>query len=306
MLTTETMSTPRFVDSGKDYNDIQEAFVRDVREQEKVWLENSLVPKLRKVFTHDSTTDPKFKVLAVGSGVGSLDCLFLGALFSHGEELLEGKQVTWTVVEPNAAALDEFKHRISLQETAFQNIKFDFVNKGVQEFLEDDKPELYDLIHFLHVLYYVENEETVLKSAYEKFLASPGCLVAAVGSEGDIWVNLIEKFKTKIPSLSSGFHYPTNIELSEICKRNGWAFETFNGKLDLEITDIFNNRDSRGEVMLKFFLHINESPKEKYGEDLILEIVDFFRRMSWEKVKNGKKCLFVSDDEGVLLIYKRT
>jgi len=300
------MNNLQFVDSGREYNDIHETFVRDVREQEKVWLENSLVPKLRKVFTQDgSATDPEFKVLAVGSGVGSLDCLFLRALFSHGEELLKGKLVTWTVVEPNAAAIDEFKHRISLQDAAFPTVKFDFVNKGVQEFLEGDKPELYDMIHFLHVLYYVENEETVLKSAYERYLASPGCIVAAVGSEGDIWVNLIEKFKSRIPSLSSELHCPTNIELSEICKRNGWAFETFNGKLDLETTDIFNDRNPRGEAMLKFFLHISESPKEKYGEDLMSELVDFFRGMSWEKVKNGKKCLFVSDDEGVLLIYKR-
>ena len=71
------MNNLQFVDSGREYNDIQETFVRDVREQEKVWLENSLVPKLRKVFTQDgSATDTEFKVLAVGSGVGSLDCLF--------------------------------------------------------------------------------------------------------------------------------------------------------------------------------------------------------------------------------------
>ena len=295
----------QFVDTGKAYNDIQESFTRDVREQQKVWVENSLVPKLRKVFTQDvSLPKSEFKVLAVGSGNGSLDCLLLKALFSHGKELLKGKQVIWTVVEPNTIAIDKFKHNVSLEETVFPNVKFNWVNKGVEEFLEMTRPERYDLIHFLHVFYYVENEGEILKNAYEKFLASPGCIVAVVGSEGDIWMDLIGKFKAKIPSLSSELHYPTNIELSEICKRNGWAFDTFNGKKDLEITDLFNDKDPRGEAMLKFFLHTIEDPKEKFGKELISEVVDFFWRMSWQKKRDGKECLFVGDDEGVLLIYK--
>ena len=117
-------------------------------------------------------------------------------------------------------------------------------------------------------------------------------------------MNFIKSFKVKIPSLS--LKQPTNIKLSEICKRNGWVCETFDGKLDLEITEIFNDGDPIGEALLKFFFHINEDPKEKYGEKLMSEVKEFFRKVSWEKMKDGKKCYFVKEDEGILLVYKQS
>jgi len=296
----------KFVASEVEYNDIFEVFTRGRREQEKVWLENDVVPKLCEAFTQGKLTlQSTFKVLAVGSGKGSFDCLLLKTLFSHAKELIQGRQVIYTVVEPNAAAIDDFRNNVSTQDV-FRNVKFNWVNKGMQEFFDADEPERYDFIHFVHVLYYVRNEEEILKSAYEKFLACPGCILAIVGNEGDIWVNLMESFKTKVQSLSSELHYPTNKELSEICKRSGWAFDTFSGKLDLEVTEIFIEGDPIGEAMIKFFLHINEDPKERFGEELISEVMEFFRRMSWESIADGRKCRFVNDDEGLLFIYKRT
>ena len=297
----------KFVACEVEYNDIFDVFTRGRREQEKVWLENDLMPKLCEAFTQEKLAlQPAFKVLAVGSGKGSFDCLLIKTLFSHAKELVQGKQLIYTVVEPNAAAIDDFKNNVSSQDAVFRNVKFNWVNRGMQEFLDVDDPELYDFIHFAHVLYYVKNEAEILKSAYEKFLACPGCILAVVGSEGDIWVNLMESFKAKIPSLSSELHYPTNKELSEICRRSGWAFQTFSGKLDLEVTEIFIEGDPIGDAMLKFFLHVNEDPKKTFGEELISEVMEFFRKMSWESIVDGKQCFFVNDDEGILFIYKRT
>ena len=286
------------------YNDVFAIFTRNRREQEKVWVEYELVPKITQFFRPKySPSKSQFKVLAVGSNEGSFDCLFIKALFTHGKELIEGKEVTWTVVEPNTIAINEFKQKVSSEGGIFQNVKFSWINKGLEEFLEVTESEQFDLIQFIHVLYYVD-EERMLKNSYDKLLGSPGCILAAVGSEGDVWVNFIKSFKVKIPSLS--IKQLTNIELSEICKRNGWVCETFDGKLDLEITEIFNDGDPIGEALLKFFFHINEDPKEKYGEALMSEIIEFFRKVSWEKMKDGKKCCFVKEDEGILLVYKQS
>ena len=294
----------QFVETADQYNSIFEAFTRGRREQEKVWIDNELVPKLLKVFKLEgSVKKSEFKVLAVGSGVGSFDCLLIKALLTHGKEMIKGKQIMWTVVEPNAMAIDEFKKKVSSDADICHSVSFTWINKGVEDFLQVTEPEEYDLIHFIHILYYVE-EEVVLKKSYEKFLGTPGCMVIAVGSEGDIWVNLIKSFRSKIPSLTSELHYPTNIELSEICRTNGWANEVFNGKLDLEITEIFNEGDPKGEAILKFFLHINEDPRKKFRKELISEIMEFFQKMSWKKEKNGEKSFFVNDDVGLLLIYK--
>ena len=294
-------SSSNILDSQKDYNDVFEIFTRSRREQEKIWVENDLVSKITEHF-RPSPWKSQFKVLAVGSGVGSFDCLFIKALFTHGKELIEGKQVIWTVVEPNTIAINEFKQKVSSEDAIFQNVSFSWVNKGFEEYLEVTEPEQFDLIHFMHVLYYV-NEEIVLKNSYDKFLGSPGCILAAVGTEGDIWEHIIKSFKLKIPSLS--LKQPTNIQLSEICARNGWVCETFDAKLDQEVTDILKNGDPKGEALLKFFFHINENPSELYGKELMSEILEFFREMSWEKIKDGKKCSFVKEDEGILLVYKK-
>ena len=217
---------------------------------------------------------------------------------------MEGKKVTYTVVEPSAVAIDEFKHNISSQCGVFQNIKFNWINKRVEEFLEGKEAERYDLIQFVHVLYYVESEEEILKSAYDKFLANPGCILTVVVTEDCIWRKLLEPFELKIPSLEA--NQPTNVELSQICKRNGWEYETFEGKLDVEVTEVFDERVPVGQEILKFFLHMNGEPKEKLGEKIMSQLMEFFGRMSWEKIKDGKKHLFVHDDDGILLTYKRS
>ena len=295
----------RFSDNHKEYNDAFRVLSRSRSEQQKVWVENDVVPKLRDIFTHaNPTPKSEFKVLAVGSNEGSFDILLLKALFSHAKELVEGKQVVYTVVELNAAAIDEFKNNVALEDASFRNIKFYWVNKRIEDFLDTKEPERYDLIHLINVLYYVEHEEKVLKNAHEKFLKIPGCILTAVAAEENIWVNLIKSFKSKIPSLIVK-NQLTNVKLSEVCKRNGWAHEIFDVKVDLEVTKIFKENDPVGQAMLKFFLYINEEPKEKLGEKLMSELMQFFRRMSWEKMKDGRKCLFVKEDNGILLTYKR-
>ena len=169
----------------------------------------------------------EYKVLFFGTNVGSFDTLLIKALFSHAKELVEGKQVTYTVIEPNAVAIDEFKRNISIQGGAFQNIKFYGINKRIEEFLETRGPERYDLIQFVHVHYYAETEEKLLNTAYEKFLASPGCILAVCAAEGNIWRLFVESFKLKIPSLI--VNQVKNVELSEICKRNQWECRVHDG-----------------------------------------------------------------------------
>ena len=291
-----------FVENHKEYNDIYEIFTRNHREQEKVWIDNDLVPKLLKVFKLEgSVKKSEFKVLAVGSGVGSFDCLLIKALLTHGKEMIKGKQIMWTVVEPNAMAIDEFKKKVSSDADICPSVSFTWINKGVEDFLQVTEPEEYDLIHFIHILYYVE-EEVVLKKSYEKFLGTPGCMVIAVGSEGDIWEYIVNSFKIKIPSL--GFKQPTNLQLSEFGKSNGWPYDMFDGKVSLEITEIFDEKDPKGEALLKFFFHTNEDPRDKFGKELMSEIMEFFRKMSWENAKDGKKRFYVKVDGGVLLFYK--
>ena len=294
----------KFVTNCDTYHDVHQNIYRLSRDQQQVYLENVIMPKLVEHFKpKKSEITSEFKVLAVGSGIGSYDCMLLEVLFACGKELVEGRKITWTVVEPNASAIERFKDRITTKCGFLEKVNFTWINKNFEGFLEDVNGEKYDLIHFVHVLFYV-NEEIVLKNAYEKCLKDNGCIFIAVGSKDDILVNLIKSFKSRIPSLENELHYPTKIELSEICKVNGWAFDTFDGKVDFEITQILEEGSPQGEAMLKFFLHIDEDLKKKFGEALVSELIEFFNKMSWEKIEDGKKQHFVNGNEGILLITK--
>ena len=293
-----------FVENGNKYNDILEIFNRNRREQERHWVEGMLIPKLaEKLKTKDSKARSELKVLAVGSGKGSFDCMFFEALFSKGKELVAGKQVTCTVVEPNESAIEKFKQTIASKGGFFQKVSFNWANKGIGEFLDFGGNETYDLVHFMHVLGYVR-EELVLKGTYEKLLKSPGCIFIATGSDDNIWQNLYKSFFPMIPTLKSEFYCQSNTGLSKVCQSHGWEYEKFDGKVDLEITEMFEHGNPLGEALLKFFLHIDENLKKKYGEELFSDVIEFFRKMSWEKIENGQKRLFVKDDDGILLISK--
>ena len=294
-----------FVQKDKEYVNTFRIFSRHRGRQQAVWVESKLMERLKDVLQQDYFTQKaEFKVLAFGTNVGSFDTLLTKALFSHAKELVEGKKVIYTVVEPNAVAIDEFKHSVSSQGGVFQNIKFIWINKRMEEFLEAKEPECYDLIQFVHVLYYAENNEELLRTAYENFLARPGCILAVVAAEGNIWRLLVESFQFKIPSLI--VNQVKNIELSEICRRNQWENGMFDAKMDLEVTGIFNEGDPVGKAMLSFFLHITEESKKKLGKEIISEVMDFLKRMSWEKMEAGIKRFFVNEDDGILLIYKRS
>ena len=199
----------KFVAYNKEYVYIFEKYAQTRRGIEKIWLANDVIPRLMSLYGHeDSMPKTAFKVLAVGSCGGTFDCLLLNVLLSHAPELIKGKQIIYTVVEPNAIAIDVFKDKIALHSVLFDNVKFNFVNKHIEEFLETNQPERYDFVHFMHVLYYFESEEEVLKSAYEKFLASPGCILIATGSEGDIWTSF-EKCLREV-SCKSWMHFNCN------------------------------------------------------------------------------------------------
>ena len=142
-----------------------------------------------------------FKVPLRRNLISKFDCLLKKALFSYANEPLQGKTVICIVVEPNAATIEELKYNVALQDDIFRKVKFNWANQRMEEFIEDKEPEHYDFIHFVHALYYVEKEEEILKNAHEKFLASPGYILAAVVSKDNIWVHLVESFNAKIATI---------------------------------------------------------------------------------------------------------
>ena len=213
------------------------------------------------------------------------------------------RKIQWVVVEPNGLAMKIFRDKISKRSENLKNIEFVWINKRFEEYIDgtESADKRFDFIHFFHVLYYMD-KDVVLKRAYERLLQKPGMLLCVVGSQGDIWSNLIEAFRFKIDL--SHFQQPTNVDLCKNAKTYSWDCDMFDGKLDLEVSQMFIEGDPDGKAMLQFFLHTKNDPKELLGSELYAELINFFKSQSWKVVNNRSNRFFVKCDDGILLIYK--
>lgn len=302
-MASSSQDSYQFISNEVQYSDIFELFSRGRLEQQRLTIVNKYIPKLLENVKPENLEDV-FNVLAVGSGVGAFDLLFLEELQNLAKALVSKCKICWTVVEPNAAAIETFQDKIKEKKSTLPNVEFIWINKGFEEYLDQQQNDKkFHFIHFVHCLYYV-NEERVLKETYSRLLEKSGLLLAAVGSEGDIWVELMNNFKDKIPSLATEFHHPTNEDLAAFIKKEGWPCETMKGKLNLEVTEILEEGDPAGLAMLQFFLHTKEDPRKAISHELMSQVVAFFKSQSWEEVIDNKKKRIVNDDEGVLLIFK--
>ncbi|XP_065058932.1 histamine N-methyltransferase-like [Rhopilema esculentum] len=298
------MATEDAFKDEEEYSKIFEVFSRGRLEHERIWVANKLVPKLvQKLSLKSNSSD--FSVLAVGSGIGAFDIMLLEELMQGAKDFLGQRKIRWVVVDPNVSSVKRFKDDIENRTEKFDKVEFEWIDKSFEEYSSENLASdvKFDFIHFVHILYYVD-EDKVLQSAYEQFLNKPGLMLCVVGSKGDIWVNLIDSFSAKIESLGKELHYPTNVELCQIAKGHTWDCDVFDGKLDLEVSQIFIPGHPGGKALLQFFLHTRNDPKEMVGEKLYAELTEFFKSQSWEVVSDGSRKFFVNDNEGILLIYK--
>ncbi len=299
-MSNEATEDPwNFVSNEHDvpFNDIS----RNRVEQQKVWMDEDLIPIIKRNFKDDKISS--FRVLSVGPSLGKFDLVLMEELKRLRDESFNPEKISWTAVEPNKTALDKFKEKAEGEEMKGY-FDFTWINKTFEEYMKDgDAKDKFHFVHFVNVFFYME-EEVVIKDTLEKLLLKNGVLLALVGTEGDIWTMLMDEFKHKIRTLSSELHYPTNAMLSRLADRNGWKYEIFNRKLDMEITEVFSPGDKNGISILQFFLQTKENPYDVYGSELIEEVVEFLRSKSWSKMNGENETFYVNDDDGIIIITK--
>lgn len=296
-----TVESYEFLSKGDEYNTAFDYFSRGRQEQQQLWIVDQLIPKISGSLKNCAGT---WRVLAVGPGNGPVDLLIVAELVKIINELKGGSKpmtISWTVVEPNETAMAEFKRKV--EDRSLSCVRFEWINKTFDEFMTtwDANSDKFHLVHFVHCLYYMQ-EDLALKTTMEQLLEPNGHLLVVVGIENDVWDMLMKGYKDKIETLAKELHYLTNTAVIKHIGKHGWKYETFIGKLDLEITEIFEDDHPTGVAMLQFFMHTKQDARKCIEPQLIKEIVAFLRRLSWAKKIEGKEKIFVNDDEGVILI----
>lgn len=290
-----------YLDHHGEYNEAHKIWRRGHDQQYQIWINNHLIPVLSKGAKLERTDD-QLSVLAVGSGNGSFDLVLLEALINLVKNENKSQKIVWTVVELNAAAIEEFKDKVAQRES-LKNVEFLWFCTTFQDFMKkldpcDKTDRKYDLITFIHSLYYM-NEKQVLEASYSNILKDGGVILGAKETETSTVQRAYKKFLEKID--------PTKIHpstgslkiLNEIITNHGWKYEMLGTKIKMDITEVFEAQNSVGEMFLKFLLHVNDDPRVIHSK-AVDDLLEYLKMQSWQENEQT----FIWYDINMFFIFK--
>ena len=188
------------------------------------------------------------RVLAVGTGNGKPFDISLLDMLS-----CTLSRVEYTVVEPRAEAVEEFKN---LAETKYQNVQFHWFRGTFQDYQEKDWPKerkQFHLIHFVACLNYVGNSYEELKARVvpccEEMLKENGALVILRLNQSQ--VKLLYPHEPRNPDV---FALPNLV--AKLAGEGGWQHESFDVISRVNLTPCFDEDSEEGALMLEFFTRV--------------------------------------------------
>ena len=163
--------------------------------------------------------DEPLKVLGIGSGSGEIDLLILQTMTEViTAQKMKKPTIHNVIVEPSSVLLDQFKMKASSLPSSLEsaaNVSFEWHQKTFSEFSQETTIEKrsFDMIHFVHSLYYMVVKAT-LQTCFEKWLkAEHGVIACYVQTEDSYFAKLSKKFKGKLSCGSEVMSFYTDREV---------------------------------------------------------------------------------------------
>lgn len=290
-----------YLDHHGEYNEAHKIWRRGHDQQYQIWINNHLIPVLSKGAKLERTDD-QLSVLAVGSGNGSFDVVLLEALINLVKNENKSQKIVWTVVELNAAAIEEFKDKVAQRES-LKNVEFLWFCTTFQDFMKkldpcDETDRKYDLITFIHSLYYM-NEKQVLEASYSNILKDGGVILGAKETETSTVQRAYKKFLEKIDPTKIHTSTGSLKILNEIITNHGWKYEMLGTKIKMDVTEVFEAQNSVGEMFLKFLLHVNDDPRVIHSK-AVDDLLEYLKMQSWQENEQT----FIWYDINMFFIFK--
>eukprot|EP00794_Sanderia_malayensis_P020313 gene20313-22312_t len=273
-----------FVAQDETYCTTYDVYRRGLLEQQRRWVSKQLIPILSESFQK-----PSYRILAVGSGEGDVDILILDEinkeLAKHGIKC----DISYTVIERNQSFVKRFQERVE-HHKHLSNVKFQWFEGTFEEVIGGNEgPSLgtFDLVHFVHALYYVDAENVLKYCMDELLMPTTGFVMAVVQTEQSIYAKNCRKFKGYLPNCFDGFTVFTDETLKPIADKNGWKCKVEVGDRILDISDILGDQldNNDGNKLLDFFFHA-DGLKKSLTPSLWKEIMDHFKENS--TFENGR------------------
>lgn len=204
----------------------------------------SLVPRM----LHHSQ---QLNILSVGSGNGEKDLFILKTIKENLPKTGHGSQIKIfnRAIEPNSYSRGLYNTVIENLPPSFnddEETKFEICPQTFQEYSQDNdkEPIKFDLVHFIHSIYYVDMEKA-LCHCFEKELVENGVIVCIVS--GRYWHGQEDDRSKKLEKAQ---------KLVEIAKSKAWKYEVYTKEYSIDVTDVFDPKSTEGNLLLDFLTHM--------------------------------------------------
>lgn len=185
------------------------------------------------------------KVLSVGSGAGIFDTTILPFLNQF------AAKAVYHALDPNELLLQKLK--LTSEGLNLTNTEISFFNMKLDDFAAQSQGNRYDIIHFIHSLYYFKNLEKVVQMA-SAMLKPGGTIIAALCALKGIY-QIKNEFKNHL-GLLSGWVFSDN-EFSAILDREGYNYDKEVLDTRINVTSCLDVKDARGTAQLNFILDVD-------------------------------------------------
>ena len=192
-----------------------------------------------------------------------------------------------------------------LPSPLYQQAETELHQQTFEEYRESQKGKeksvKFDLVHFIHSIYYVDIEQAVVHCV-EKEIGEHGVFVCIVADKGlTYWVTLKQPIKWHGEDTPDKKLYETAEEIAMIADKHGWKHkihtkEYTNG---IDVTEVFDEKSTEGNLLLDFWTHTMNF-RETADKQLVEETLALIKELS--TMKDGKR--IGEKRESILLIYK--
>ena len=255
----------------------------------------------RIVSSFDIKRRSQFNILSVGSGSGEIDIEIVNIIQceSQNQQQLSHIGIFNRAIEPNQCLCKAYTENIAKLDDVCSTT-YEIRQQTFWEYQESrDEGASFDIIHFIHSLYYVDIEQAVLYCLKTQ-LAEKGYLICLMSDDE----SLISRVRKKVGQLSCTKMSPDQLsqyseQLIRTAEKCGWKYEIHSAELFIDITEVFIADSIDGNLLLDFLTNV-ENFRKSVNKHVLEETLAFIKQLAI--VKDGKR--FGEKNESLIFIYK--
>ena len=292
------------LNSGANYFKTHSVFLTKSGQRSKNYeLLEEHIPPLVRVCKQQPR--PRLNILSVGSGSGETDVDILKIVKEELQKSEHGRhmKIFNRAIEPNEYSCGLYKAAIGSLPSPLddQLTEFEIRQQKFEEYKESQQESVrFDLVHFIHSIYHVDVEEALVH-CFEKELNAQGTIVCVVAGQ-----DLLHWVTSRQSNQWHGKHeaseretYETAEKIIKIAKDNGWKYEIYTQDYSIDVTEVFDEESTEGNLLLDFLTHTLNF-RERAEKQLVEETLQMIKDLTI--LKDGKR--LGEKKDSLFLIYK--